>query len=149
MTDGPDIAPGQPFQFAEGKLPRIAHDASFSAAVGKIDNARFDAHPDGKRFHFIFSNVRMKPNASFGGAHRIVVLCPVPGEHLDAAVVHADGDADRKHPQRLFQQLIHVLRIPQLLQCPFDHLLRRCEDIQFLRLGKRLFFGFFRLLCHC
>ena len=88
------IAAGYVLELLERERARIDRDPALAAAVGKIGERAFPAHPDRQRRDFADVDVGGETRAALGGPERQMMLHPVAGENLRPAVVHVDRARD-------------------------------------------------------
>jgi len=101
-------AASQALELELGQLFRVHGDPAFGTAEGDVHERRFPCHDGREAQHLIVVGVRVVPDAAFAGTARPVVLDAVPGEHLDPAVVHANGHFHLDLAERAHEDAPHV-----------------------------------------
>ena len=99
----------EPFEFELGELLGIDGDAALGAAERDVHQSGLPGHDGGQAQDFVVVGVEMVADPAFAGPPRPVVLDAVPGEHLDAAVVHAHRNLHLHLAERPHENAPHVL----------------------------------------
>ena len=104
-TRGPDegdhllhIAAGEILQLLQRQRMRIDGDAALASAIGQVGERAFPAHPDRERGDLADIDIGRETGAALGGPKRQMVLDPIAGKDLLAAVVHVDRAPRRRWP---------------------------------------------------
>ena len=109
VKDFSGITAGESLQLRAGQFFRRHADSSLGPAVGKPRQRALPCHPHGQRGHFSQIHIRMEAHASLGRPQRHIVLHTITHEHLDALVVHPDGN---RHDQGTLRQREPLAEIP-------------------------------------
>ena len=90
------------------QLARIAAHPALAAAEGDVDHGGLERHVGGQRRHLGGMEVGVEADPPLGRAPGGVVVDPPSQEHLDVAVVHADGHGHLEHPVGQPEQAMDV-----------------------------------------
>ncbi len=109
------VAARQVLELIEREGARIDRDAALAAAIGKIGERAFPAHPDRQRGDFADIDVGGEARAALGGAERQMMLHPVAGEDLGPAVVHVNRARDDDGAFRIEEPVAFLLGDAQMV----------------------------------
>ena len=109
------VAAGDPLEFGLRVVARIDDHSALGAAVGDVEQRAFPRHPHGQRADLVEVDVRAVAQAALGRPAGVVVLHPVAGDDLHAAVVAAQRDADGQLATRGGEQVVHALVVAEHL----------------------------------
>ena len=102
------VPAGQPLELVEGERRRVAPNAALGPSEGQVEDRGLERHRAGERLHLVDVDVGVEADAALAGTAGRVVVDPPPREHLDRAVVHADGHRDLEHPFGRAQEPMYV-----------------------------------------
>ncbi len=83
---------GYPLHLGAGAFRRIELNPALCAAKGNVGQGSLPGHPGGQCAHLLNVHRRVEAQPTLVRAQGVVMLYPVPGEHLDPAVVHLDRE---------------------------------------------------------
>src|SRR5437660_1687711 len=78
------------------------------AAKGNIDDRALPGHPHRQGSDFVKVRKRAIAYPAFSRAARNVVLHPITGKYVGAAVLHLDGEMNGQFALRVFEDLVHA-----------------------------------------
>ena len=102
-------AAGEPLELEVREPPRIYRDAALRPPEGDVHQGRLPRHDGRQAEDLVVVRLGMVADAALARAAGAVVLDPVPGEHLDAPVVHPHRDLDLHLPERRHENAAHVV----------------------------------------
>ena len=102
-------APGEALQLELGELLRVHRHAALRAAERDVHQRRLPCHDRREAQHLVVIRLGVVADPPLAWSARAVVLDAVPGEHLDAAVVHPHRHLDLDLAERGHQDAAHVL----------------------------------------
>ena len=109
------VAPGDALELGLRVVARIDDHATLGAAVRDVEQRALPRHPHRQRADLVEVDVRAVAQPALCRPAGVVVLHPVAGDDLHAAVVAAQRDADRELATRGGEQVVHALVVAEHL----------------------------------
>ena len=126
------VTAGDAFEFAPGKLRRIANDAALGAAKGDIDHGAFPGHLAGQRADFVQRHVGRESDAALARPAHQRMLHAIADEHFEVAAIEHHRNVDGDLLVGIAHEAVDALFEAQFLGGDFKARLGRLVNVHLL-----------------